>query len=97
VEDDHEEGRRVDRAVVRKFRNEAKSAREVAAAVLVKDFSRLLARDLVDDLALEPRQRAQRPGRKIGAERDGLVAGQRIASEQRHEPRNPGGDEVFAR
>ena len=91
--EEHDEQRRgVRRAVVGGAAAEGQAGRG-AAADLVQDPSGLLLGERVDRPALVPGQGAQRPEREVAVDRQRHQRGQqRVAAEQRHEPRRAGGD-----
>ena len=88
-----EQQRGVDRPVV-DVTEEPASDGERPGAQLVKDLARLLGADPVDPSALERREHLEAVDGELRCERQGHVRGdQRVASEERHEPRDPGRDD----
>ena len=64
---------------------------ELPEADLVQDLAGLLVLEVVDLLALQRRQRVQCAARELRADEERLVGGdQRVAPEDRHEPRQAG-------
>ena len=91
-----EERRRVDRAVVPAAGGEGAAAS--VPAQLVQDPARLLLGRRVVLAALEVRQAGQDPSGEGAVEGQGHPGGQqRVATEQRHEPRCPGGHDGAVR
>ena len=69
-------------------------ARELAVAHLVQDLARLLVAPVVLLRALARRQELEGIARRPGVHRQELVRGdQRVAAEDRHVPRDPGGED----
>ncbi len=93
-EQDEEERRRVDRAVVAR----EPGLRGLAGADLVDDLPRLGVCERIVLRRLEPGERDQSVARQLGSEDQRLEArDQRVAAEHGHEPRHPGREELAAR
>ena len=89
VEQHDEQLRRVGRAEVRRMRSLLERG-HLAVAHLVEDPARFLFAEVVDARALSQGQLAQRRGRQLLREGQGLQAREdAVASEHRHEPRQP--------
>ena len=90
---DQEPRRRVHRPVVGRVRHDPR-ARELAVAHLVQDLARLLVAPVVLLRALARRQELEGIARRPRVHRQQLVRGdQRVAAEDRHVPRDPGGED----
>ncbi len=88
---DQPQRRGVRRSVVRAVRLLADD-RELAVADLVQDPARLLVAEVVHLRALQLTQQMQRAAGEVGADPERLQGrDQRVAAEERHEPRKPGG------
>src|SRR5439155_12575082 len=75
--------RRVDTAVVRAVRHTLEPG-ELTYAHLVQDLAWLFVAEVVDLLALVPRQESERPGRNGWAQRQRLNRGDQAVTAKRH-------------
>ncbi len=94
VQRDQVERRRVRGAVIGGVRDQPERG-QLAAAQLVHDLARLGITVIVARLGLPAGQHLERAARELRVQDHRLQAGdQRVAPEQRHEPRQPGGGQV---
>ena len=95
-EQDDEQKRRVDRAVVRRALRDLARARELAHAKLVQDLARFRVPELVDPVGLVAREQEERVARDLALIGEQLEADDRgVAAEERREPRHPGREEAM--